>query len=315
MTPKRLIYLYSDSTFTPWKENIFARTVVQFLQSTPEGYYPYITHFVGFTPEFAQFLRQFDIVFNVCYGFGDEGQHDVVRWLDNNGIRHTASNFTSQIVAKDKVQLPHFCQMVGVNTPDIVPLSQLNDYPSHRFIAKPRYGSLHQNMLVFEKDQIPYQDLLEKDEMIIQPYLAGREFTVGVIPNADASDYICLNPLEIRPDDAREVYIAGQNYGKTEKVIHHDLDETTCSQMQEMVLKVHRALGLKGMSRTDIRISHGKIYVLDINTMPNLDTNSFLPFIANSEGIELKEIFRRILLRFEKVYHNATVLDNQLVNS
>jgi predicted ATP-grasp superfamily ATP-dependent carboligase len=49
-------------------------------------------------------------------------------------------------------------------------------------------------MLVFDKESIPYQQLLEKDEMIIQPYLSGREFTVGVIPNEEASDYICLNP-------------------------------------------------------------------------------------------------------------------------
>jgi D-alanine-D-alanine ligase len=60
---------------------------------------------------------------------------------------------------------------------------------------------------------------------------------------------------------------------------------------------------LRGMSRTDVRVHEGIIYILDINTMPNLDTNSFLPFIAQSQGISLKELFTRILMRFEKVYH------------
>lgn len=300
MTTKRLIYLYSDSSFTPWKENIFARTVANFLASTPEEYYPYVTHFVGFTSEFANFLKQFDIVFNVCYGFGDEGQHDIVRWLEDNGIKHTASNYQSQILAKDKLHLPEVCAKVGVPTPAIIPLSEISTSNFTRFIAKPRFGSLHQNMIVFDKESIPYQQLLEKDEMIIQPYLSGREFTVGIIPNEEASDYICLNPLEIRPDDEREVYIAGQQYGRTEKVLYHDLDTETCQAMQEMVLRVHHALGLRGMSRTDVRVSDGKIYILDINTMPNLDSNSFLPFIAQHQGISLQEIFRRILLRLEK---------------
>ena len=53
------------------------------------------------------------------------------------------------------------------------------------------------------------------------------------------------------------------------------------------------------MSRTDIRIHEEEIYILDINTMPNLDAKSFLPSIAQNEGIDLKELFRRILLKIE----------------
>ena len=53
---------------------------------------------------------------------------------------------------------------------------------------------------------------------------------------------------------------------------------------------------IRGMSRTDVRIHEGEIYILDINTMPNLDAKSFLPSIAINEGIDLKELFRRILL-------------------
>ncbi len=308
MALKRIIYLYSDSTFTPWKENIFARTIVHLLQSTPEAYYPYVTHFVGFTPEFAQFLKQFDVVFNVCYGYGDEGQHDIVRWLDANDIKHTASNYPAQSIAKDKVQLPTFCATIGVDTPEIIALSDIQTSSISRFIAKPRMGSLHQNMIVFDKANVPYETLLAKEELIIQPYLAGREFTVGVIPTEDANDYMCLPPLEIRPDDNREVYIAGQNYGRTEKVMNHDLPADVCHAMQAAVLKAHKALGLRGMSRTDVRLSDGKIYILDINTMPNLDTNSFLPFMVKYQGIELKELLRRILLRFELYYHQNEVV-------
>ena len=307
MTQKKLIYLYSDSTFTPWKENIFARTVVHFLESTPENYYPYITHFVGFSEEFANFLRQFDMVFNVCYGFGDAGQHDIARWLDAHQIPHTASRYEAQVIAKDKFTLPEFCNQIGATTPAIIPLSKVADFGANRYIVKPRFGSLHLNMMVFDADAIPYQELMERDDLIIQPYITGREFTVGVIPNEDASDYMCLQPLEIKPDDNREIYIAGQHYGRTEKVLNPSMEESLIQEMQQTVLRLHKALNLRGMSRTDVRVHEGIIYILDINTMPNLDTNSFLPFIAQSQGISLKELFTRILMRFEKVYH----ADNQ----
>jgi D-alanine-D-alanine ligase len=74
-------------------------------------------------------------------------------------------------------------------------------------------------------------------------------------------------------------------------------------------MELQNSMKIRGMSRTDVRIHEGEIYILDINTMPNLDVRSFLPSIAMNDGIDLKELFRRILLRtnhykmVEKVFH------------
>ena len=299
MSTRTLIFLYSDSTFTPWKENIFGTTITTFLQSTPNGYYPYVTHFVGFSHEFANFLKLFDLVFNVCYGFGESGQADIAQWLDSHGINHTASPYDIQILAKDKTNLPQICQEIQLKTPQIFNLSDISYYDYERFIVKPRMGSLHLNMLVFDKNSIPYQELLDREDYIIQPYLTGREFTIAIIPTINGSDYMALNPLEIKPDDNREVYIAGQAYGCTEKILNPELDYILRKEMMDKVLLLHNTMKIRGMSRTDIRIHEGEIYILDINTMPNLDAKSFLPSIAQNEGIDLKELFRRILLKIE----------------
>ncbi len=296
MSSQKLIYLYSDSTFTPWKENIFGNTIANFLKSTPENYYPYVTHFVGFSNEFAEFLKQFDVVFNVCYGFGEVGQADIASWLDSHEINHTASPYKVQIKAKDKTNLPQICEELGLKTPQLISLGNIQNVDFERFIVKPRMGSLHLNMLIFDKNNIPYQQLLERDDYIIQPYLNGREFTIGIIPDDDGLEYMALNPLEIKPNDDREVYIAGQNYGITEKILNPDLDENLKKEMMQKVLKLHKSMKIRGMSRTDVRIHEGEIYILDINTMPNLDAKSFLPSIAINEGVDLKELFRRILL-------------------
>lgn len=297
MSNQKLIYLYSDSSFTPWKENIFGTTVANFLKSTPETYYPYITHFVGFTNEFADFLKQFDVVFNVCYGFGDAGQADIARWLDGHEINHTASPYSVQILAKDKLNLPEICHEIDLKTPPIISLGEISQHHFDKYIVKPRMGSLHLNMMVFANDKIPYKELLEREDYIIQPYLTGREFTIAVIPNEDGTDYEVLPPLEIRPDDNREVYIAGQSYGNTEKILNPDLEENLRQEIMTKVLILHKSMKIRGMSRTDIRLHNGGIYILDINTMPNLDAKSFLPSIAQNQGIDLKELFRRILIR------------------
>ena len=306
MKPRKLIYLYSDSTFTPWKENIFGTTIAHFLTSTPESYYPYVTHFVGFSNEFAEFLKQFDVVFNVCYGFEKAGQADIAHWLYGHNIKHTASSYEIQILAKDKLNMPELCQTIGLKTPPIIDLGDISTSNFERVIVKPRMGSLHLNILVFDKSDIPYQELLERENYIIQPYLTGREFTIAIIPNEDGTDYVALKPLEIRPNDNREVYIAGQNYGITEKILNPDLDENLENDMMKKVLSLHKSMKIKGMSRTDVRIHAGEIFILDINTMPNLDARSFLPLIAQNEGINLKELFRRILLS-TKIAHKFVV--------
>jgi D-alanine-D-alanine ligase len=297
MFTQKLIFLYSDSTFTPWKENIFGTTVANFLKSTPENYYPYITHFVGFTNEFAGFLKQFDVVFNVCYGFGEAGQADIARWLDSHEINHTASQYHVQILAKDKLNLPEICKEIDFKTPPIISLGDISRHHFDKYIVKPRMGSLHLNMMVFANDNIPYKELLEREDYIIQPYLTGREFTIAIIPNEEGSDYEALPPLEIRPDDNREVYIAGQSYGITEKIVNPDLEENLRQEIMTKVLNLHKSMKIRGMSRTDVRLHDGEIYILDINTMPNLDVKSFLPSIAQNQGIDMKELFRRILIR------------------
>lgn len=303
MSTQKLIYLYSDSTFTPWKENIFGTTVATFLKSTPENYYPYITHFIGFTNEFAGFLKQFDVVFNVCYGFEEAGQADIARWLDSHEINHTASPFLVQILAKDKLNLPEICKEIDLKTPPIISLGDISKHRFDKYIVKPRMGSLHLNMMVFANNNIPYRELLERENYIIQPYLTGREFTIAVIPNEEGTDYEALPPLEIRPNDNREVYIAGQSYGITEKIVNPDLEENLRQEIMTKVLNLHKSMKIRGMSRTDIRLHNGEIYILDINTMPNLDVKSFLPSIAQNQGIDLKELFRRILIRTN--YYNT----------
>ncbi|MCP1386496.1 ATP-grasp domain-containing protein [Runella salmonicolor] len=293
----KLLYLYSDSDFTPWRENINAATIASLIQATPENVQAFVTHFVGFTAEFADFLRQFDLIFNVCYGYGVADQVEVVRWLDWHGIKHTASSYSTQLLAMDKALLPDMCMQVGLNTPRILLPNELLDFsPTTTFIAKHRYGSLHRNMLFFKKDNIPSQQLNSLESYIIQPYIEGREFTVAVIPDKNGLNPQCLPPLEIIPNDGRAIYVAGQNYGPTYKDFEPQLDEHLHDMMTEGVLELHKLLEIKGMSRTDVRVANDEVYILDINTMPNLDPQrSYLPALANHHGIQLKELIERTI--------------------
>lgn len=293
----KLLYLYSDSEFTPWRENINALTIAALVQNTPPAYQTSIAHFVGFTDDFADFLRQFDLVFDVCYGYGVADQVEVVRWLDWYDIKHTASSYATQLLAMDKWLLPELCAQVGLNTPAILSMEEVPLFQSTTtFIAKHRYGSLHRDMLFFSNDAIPFEALQRHTDYLIQPYIEGREFTVAIIPDADGQASMALPPLEILPHDGRTIYVAGQSYGPTIKEFEPVMDEPLRQKMTEGVLALHKVLGIKGMSRTDIRVANDEIYVLDINTMPNLDPKrSYLPALLNHHGLQLGDLIERII--------------------
>ena len=82
--PLKIIILYSDSEFTPWKENINVQTITCLIQALSLQHQVTITHFNCMEECFAAFLKRFDLVYNVCYGFDNYSQTDIVEWLDEN---------------------------------------------------------------------------------------------------------------------------------------------------------------------------------------------------------------------------------------
>ena len=57
------------------------------------------------------------------------------------------------------------------------------------------------------------------------------------------------------------------------------------ARAQEIALAAHRALQLKGYSRTDMIIAGDGIYVLETNTIPGMTPTSLLPQAAAAHGL------------------------------
>jgi D-alanine-D-alanine ligase len=296
-----ILILYTESDFTPWKENISTDTLAAVMNAASLNYKTAITHFTGFEDSFVSFLRRFDLVINLCYGFDSYSQTDVVCWLDANAIPHTSSSCSAQLTAQNKAMLPAICGQLGFRTP---PLLGLNDIlgSNETMLLKPRFGSLHRGVKIFRSDEITIEEILN-DEIIIQPYIYGREFTVAVIPGVNASGDICLPPVEIIPVDGEKEFIAGNAAGRTtinyEPQIHPYLE----SKIMNQVMALHKRIGLRGMSRTDIRVDGEEVYILDVNSMPNIEpSKSFLPLIARHNHISFHELINRIIGQFLSYY-------------
>lgn len=304
----KIVILYSDSDFTPWKENINSHTIISLAQALSLKHQVTITHFTCMEDCFASFLKRFDLVYNVCYGFDAYSQTDITEWLDEHEIQHTSSPYKSQRIAQDKSLLPLLCAETGLQTPQLLEPGEVFSF-TDLMILKPRFGSLHRGIQLFDESNIPVVDVLN-DENIVQPYIFGREFTVAVLPTEDGTDSICLPPVEVVPFEKKEQFIAGNASGKTFINYEPCLETETKEKIMNHVLRIHRRMGLKGMSRTDIRLQNGKVYILDVNAMPNIEPKqSFLPNIAYYNGISYAELVKRMVNFF---IHHYSKKENEV---
>jgi D-alanine-D-alanine ligase len=298
----KIVILYSDSEFTPWKENINIQTIVSLAQALSFRHQVTVTHFNGMEDSFASFLQKFDLVYHVCYGFDEYSQTDVTAWLEENSIPHTASSYKAQCIAQDKGLLPLLCAETGLQTPPLLQTSEVFSYKG-TMILKPRHGSLHRGIHIFNEKNIPVAEVLNTDN-IIQPYITGREFTVAVLPTADGTGSVCMPPIEVIPFEQKETFIAGNASGRTYINYEPDIDNKLKEKIMNHVLRIHRRMGLRGMSRTDVRIKDNHVYILDVNAMPNIEPQqSFLPNIAYYNGITYAELVNRMVNCF--AYHYA----------
>lgn len=132
--------------------------------------------------------------------------------------------------------------------------------------------------------------------VMVEEYIKGREITGGIIGNAELT---ALPIVEVIPGEQYKFFDYEAKYqpGATREVCPAELDPKTTSRAQEIALTAHRALQLRGYSRTDMIISDrdGAIYVLETNTIPGMTPTSLLPQAAAAAGFSFGALLDRLL--------------------
>ena len=130
------------------------------------------------------------------------------------------------------------------------------------------------------------------DELLIEKFIKGTEITVPVIGN----DVLQVLPIvEIVPEGGFYDYHAKYTAGATDEIVPARIPAEISRRAEEIALACHKALGCRGMSRTDMMIRNGEIFVLEINTIPGMTPTSLLPRAAQAAGIEFSELLDRLI--------------------
>ena len=128
-------------------------------------------------------------------------------------------------------------------------------------------------------------------DVLVEKYIPGREWTVSVV------DGQALPVIEIRARNGWYGFAEKYTHGLTEYVFPEDAaDAALVKQCQELAVAFFKALGCRGMSRIDLRVTpEGKPYILEANTIPGFTDSSLLPKAAAHAGLTFPQICKKIL--------------------
>ena len=134
------------------------------------------------------------------------------------------------------------------------------------------------------------------DGILIEPYVLGREITVGVL-DLHGSEIQALPVIEIRtaPEEWYD-YTNRYTQGRSEHIIPAPLGEALNDKLQAITITAHRALGLRDLSRADFIVTDSEeIVLLEVNTMPGMTPTSLFPDGARAMGIEFHELMDKLV--------------------
>lgn len=235
-----------------------------------------------------------DAVFIALHGtFGEDGGAQAR--LTELGLPYVGADIESSRISFDKILTEECLRKAGVPVPASEVLCR-GDEPSMLppvAVKPPRQGSSVGCSLVFDESEWPLAlaDAWQyDDEIMVQRFIPGREFTVGVV------DGEVLPIVEIVTAAGWYDYTAKYKVDTTRYVIPAELSEESAQRMRKLSLETFAALGARGFGRVDFRMTpEGEPYVLELNTIPGFTSHSLLPKAAAEAGIEFSALCDRIM--------------------
>ncbi|MBR9988798.1 MAG: D-alanine--D-alanine ligase [Gemmatimonadetes bacterium] len=241
-------------------------------------------------------LRGVDVLFLALHGGAGEGG-TLQALLDMTDIPYTGSGMLGSAMAMDKDISKRLMCLAEVPTPPWLMAPVLLEDIEERIglpcVVKPsKQGSTVGLSIVKHTDDLEAAvETAAKydDEVMIEKFIPGREFTVPVL----GVDALPVGEI-ITPNEIFD-YAAKYQPGGAEEIFPADLTGAQVIQVQRLALKTHRALKLRGFSRIDFRLdSDGVFWCLEANTLPGMTAASLFPKGAQAAGIGFTQVCERL---------------------
>jgi D-alanine-D-alanine ligase len=243
---------------------------------------------------------RWDLVFNTAEGVAGYGREaQVPALLDAYGIAYTFTDPLASALTLHKGMAKRVLRDCGVATTPFHLVEEAGDVDEVRLgfpvfvkpvaegTAKGIDGRSRVDDLATLRERCEWVLRTFQQPALVEPFLPGREFTVGILGTGHAARAIGTLEVILRPQAEPHSYTY-KNKELCEELCDFPLaDAAAAAQVEPIALAAWRALGGRDAGRVDLRLDgEGRAFVLEANPLPGLNpTHSDLPMIATAVGI------------------------------
>lgn len=248
---------------------------------------------------FIEVHKNFDAAIPMIHGKG--GEDGVLQgFLETLGVPYIFSGVEAHAMALDKHVAKLMVSAQGVTVATSVTLEP--GQPHHftnPVVVKPLDGGSTIGTSLVKKAEDLEKALKaafkESAHILVEDFIAGDEFTIGVIDEAGKS--VALPVIQIKSAGGFFDYASKYDATKlAEEICPAPISEELTKKLQQLAVTAHQALGCQHLSRTDFIVTHdGTPYFLETNTIPGMTSTSLVPKAVQESERDLVNLFERWL--------------------
>ena len=251
----------------------------------------------------ALYTNGFNAIFPVLHGGrGEDGTLQTL--LEVGGLPYVGSPAHACSIAIDKPLAKAYLHDFGIQSPRgvfVANIEELDDSISIPCAVKPASGGSSVGTTILKEGSpadlngAVARALTDGSGALIEELIEGIEVTCAVM--GEGENALALPVIEIVPQKGGGFYDFEAKYsaGGSEHLIPPRLSEEVQTQIKQQSVKVHRALGCRGVTRCDWIHNDAGLWFLEINTTPGMTETSLVPDAARAQGITFPELVGQLV--------------------
>ncbi len=253
-----------------------------------------------------------DIVFNISEGhYGRNRESQVPAILDLYRIPFAGADALTLGVTLDKVVAKKCFIADGIPTAKYFKATLEDDLQALNTIGYPLFvKTLHEGTskgitqssrvenLAQLKEQVRHINVNYKQPALVEEFIKGAEFTVGVIGNDEAKAMPVVQYAIAGKTSLGDEFYSYRHVA--EKLVDHicpaPIDANLAGKLQDIAVKAYHSVDCRDFGRVDFRVDEkGNPYVLEINPLPNLSPDDVFVLFGKVVGLSYNQIINKIL--------------------
>ena len=244
-----------------------------------------------------QFVGKVDCVFPILHGVGGE-DGTIQEELEKLKFKYLGSDSKVSQLCFNKTEFKKILDKSSILTPkwevvtkDTVKQSRFLAQP---YVLKPIEGGSTIDMQIVRKPKNNHYDeqIFDKyEQMLMEELIEGDEITVSILGDA------ALPVIEIIPPEGQEFDYKNKYNGKSQELCPpKNISVDKQVEAQRLTERIHDKAGARHLSRTDIIITPAsEVYVLEINTIPGMSSQSLYPKAAQQAGLDMVGLVQKFV--------------------